>query len=327
MVVKKEVPVMETIFVSLTSLPDKELVPTLNNIFSAAEYPERISVGLIAFGMSNKEKKILKEISKDKDISLKFVKIPRGDIKKKLSTLGLGKNRSAALDLYNNQDYVLQIDAHSFLSDNWDSILINLHNDAKNEVGNKNPILTGYATPYKYIDGKRQFYGNGFNYCYFYEDNMFYDCIPSWRDENLPYHEGKRFIPAIKFCANFVFADGSFAKSNSLPKDVIFFEEEILQSVELFSQGYAFVFPIVDSPIVGHLYGHDASKENGRVAISDLFPKGDPINRPDIANGIRSFYLSYLANNAEKVKRYEEYAKINLRLGTFRKKMIFLEEY
>ena len=320
---------METIFVSLTSLPDKELLPTLKNIYSAAQNPERIYVGLIMHGASRSLKKELTTFVKNNNEKIKvvFTKIPKGSIDKKLSVLGLGKNRNAALELYDDQDYVLQIDAHSLLADSWDSKLIDMYADAKAEVPDKIPILTAYATPYKYVDGKREFYGDGFNYCYYFEDKMFYDCIPSWRDQNLPFHEGKKFLPSIKFCANFAFSTGEFAKSNSLPKEVIFFEEEVIQSVELLDKGFALVFPIVDSPIVGHLYGHDATKENSRTAISDLFPNGDPINRPDIANNIRLFYLSYLAKNQDKVKKYEEYAKINLKAGTFRKKMIFLEEY
>ena len=158
--------------------------------------------------------------------------------------------------------------------------------------------------------------------------SRFFDIIPGWSDFELNHFKDKEFIPSAKFCANFSFSPGEFALAESLPDGVLFYEEEPIQSVELFSKGFALVFPVVMEPIVGHLYVNDIeSKAHGRKALMDYAPNSEVANSDVFMARVKETYLGYLARNRDKVKAYEKYAKTNLRLGAVNPALKVPEEY
>jgi hypothetical protein len=89
---------MKTIYVSLATLDDSETQIAIDNLFKNAAYPERIHVGLVVINKKEKEYKKYKKNNKDKNVSLKYVKLVT-DI------LGTGFGRYHAQSMYNNEDY------------------------------------------------------------------------------------------------------------------------------------------------------------------------------------------------------------------------------
>ena len=319
----------KTIYVAIPSLPDGELIPTINNIYSSAEHPERVYVGLVCFGMNSIDKfRINRTVSKYKNISTKFIDIPSGDLMEgRLSVLGISNGRHQAMSMYDNQDYVLQIDSHSLFCQSWDTKLIDLHSRAIQDTKNEKTVLTGYASSYQYSNGNREFVESGFGYPTFMENQFFFDFIPKWGTAQ-SLDTDKSFIPVRKFNANFAFSDKSFANTKSLPDNLVFFEEEILQTIELLKQGFALCFPVIDSPIIGHLYtDYIKDKKHSRKYVMDYSKNGDLRNSKDFHNIVRSNYFGYIEQNKEFAKRYEKYAKVNLKFGPISSDVVIPESY
>lgn len=307
----------KSIYVAIASLPDKELIPTINNIYTHAKNPEQVFIGLACFGISTIDKiKIGIAISKYKNISVKFFDIPNGDlIESRLSVLGISNGRHLAMSFYNNQDYVLQVDSHALFANDWDEKLIHLHELAINDTKNKKTVLTGYASSYKYNGKKREFIESNFGYPTFMENSFFFDFIPKWGTIQ-DIDTDKMFIPARKFNANFAFSSKEFALIKTLPDNLIFFEEELLQTMELLKNDFALCFPIVSEPIIGHLYtDHIDSKRHSRKYVMDYSKNGDLRNSKNFHDIVRSNYFGYIDSNKDIAKRYEKYAKINLKFG------------
>jgi hypothetical protein len=320
---------LPTVYISLASLPDNELLPTLRNAFESAEFPERIHIGLVAYGQDKATRKQLAQFAEDHiTFTYRLVKIPRGSFEKKIKVLGVGANRNAALSLFNNQDYILQVDAHTLFAANWDSRLIAMHQRAAIQTQGKIPVLTAYASSYHYIDGKRQFFTNTFAYSTYMSNRTFFGVIPGWTDLELTENYDTEFLPARKFSANFAFTSKEFASVDSLPSEVLFYEEEPLQSVELYSKNFALVFPIVTEPLIGHYYYNEINDENtSRTPLMDYAKNSDVKNSPEFLERVKNTYLGYLENNKDKVRAYENYAKTNMRVGTFKDSIYIPKEY
>jgi hypothetical protein len=328
---EEEVPVMAEprIFVSLASLPDGELIPTVKNLYGSAQLPERVDVSLVAYGQSWQTKRQLNKLMKKyPTLRVELKDIPGGSFEDKITVLGVGANRNEALRKYSGQDYVLQIDSHALVAEHWDSKLVTMHREAQELIPHKVVVLTAYATGYAYVDGKRTFLSDCFTYSSYTPSRKFFEVIPGWDDLELNHFKGEKYIPSAKFCANFAFSTGAFALAESLPDRVLFYEEEPIQSVELFSKGFALVFPIVSEPLVGHLYVNDIkSRKQRRMALMDYAPDQEVANSAVFMARVKETYLTYLARNRDKVKAYEKYAKTNLRLGAVSPALKVPEEF
>ena len=120
---------MKSIYIALTSLDDSELIPTVLGAFSNASNPERVFVGVHLYSETSLRDSFLEKVSKhSKNIRFKFTEISEENFKE---MSGVGKGRKRAIDLYNNEDYMLQIDSHSLFASNWDETLINTLEEAK----------------------------------------------------------------------------------------------------------------------------------------------------------------------------------------------------
>lgn len=319
---------MSTVYISLASLPDKELFPTIDDAFSYAKNPDNVFIGLVCIGFSRiQEIKTKRFVSKYKNVSVQFKKIPPGDfMKEKLKVLGISNGRNWAMSMYSDQDYVLQIDSHAMFAKNWEEDLINMHTEAVKETGNSKTVLTGYASSYTYRNNSRVFIEQSFGYPKFLENSFFFDFIPQWTTQQIS--DSRKYIPCRKFNANFAFSDKEFAKVKSLPDNLVFFEEEIIQTLELFKLGFSLCFPVLSRPIIGHLYtDHIPDKRYARKYVMSYSPNGDLHSNKDFHSVVRGNYFGYLEANKDLVKRYESYAKVNLRLGPISSELYIPKSY
>ena len=216
--------------------------------------------------------------------------------------------------------------------DGWDNTLISLLNDAKREIQSDKVILTAYAGKY-YLDnnGERTLRGfdsipgeskqHSFMYPMFIKDEVKYGIIPLWSMTNseIARSSERKFLPSIKFNANFAFGDMGFAKNTCISEDIVFFEEEIIQTIELMKRGYSLVYPNVESATIRHFYADFASVENmkkkyKRKDLSLLFNK---ISVEDQVANAKATYLSYIKNslNKDALQSYKRYANVDLISG------------
>ena len=303
---------MKTIYVSLATLDDSETQIAIDNLFNDAKHPERVHVGLAVIHKKEKQYKKFVKDNKNKNVSLKYIKLVP-------EILGTGNGRYHARSMYNNEDYFLQVDPHTLFQPNWDEILIDLYEEAKKELNLNRFILTAYLGFYSYspersVDHARTRYP-------FYDKTFKYsDAYPGWRDIPIadnPY----KFIPCVKFNGNFVFGDREFAKNTHVVKDSFFYDEEILQGLNLIGNDIALVFPNVDLPVT-HLYHNYINKYGGKRKSASAYMTDK--EQEVLAYNAKVRYFNYITDpkNKKNVKKYEKYAKISLKNGAILERYI-----
>jgi len=291
---------LETIFIKIPSLDDEELVPTLFNAINSAKYPERIHIGVSLMYAEEKTKNdFIKAITLLEQSGAKI----KYNVKKfKEGLLGVGRQRHIVNNMYDGQDYVLQIDAHTWFCDDWDEILIALHS------GEKKHILTAYAGWYGYRkNGSRGPIGSGrFRYPQIIEG--FRDYIKwtdNWADYPL-YNYEQKMIEIPKFCAGFAFGTKEWGEYPGLVRESIFWSEEPLQTAYLKLNGFELYFPNIDKAVICHLYGQFIRKSGKRKAFTDYISeeKADYLmNQKD-----KTIYESHMLK-IEKLKPFYDYKK------------------
>ncbi len=306
---------MESIYVAIPSMEDTETVVTIENAILAAEHPERVHIGVSFRDLNKKEyKKALKLSSKYKNISVDFSKLKR----KNLSSYGTGNGRYRSHQMYSGQDYMLQIDSHTLFEKNWDSYLINLFKECKQNTGLDKFILTSYLPYYHYSPErvKREDVWGLPRYPYLISDDFFLEYIPKWTDDPIDSTKvSDKFIPCVKFNGAFAFGNKDFIENTGLHKEAIFYEEETIQGINLIGNDCAMVFPNVTDLPLAHLYADDINEFGGkRTYFSDLlnFADSETIARKSASN-----YLEFINNkdNKKSIKKYEKYARMDVHRG------------
>jgi hypothetical protein len=310
---------MKTIFVSMATMDDSETIPTIKNMFSAAKFPERIYLGVSCIAKNTKDLK--KEEKKHKNIKVKYTKIKKNNWR---DIFGTGNGRFTAMSLYSDQDYALQIDSHTLFTDNWDEYLINLFEEAKVSLNYDKIVLTNYLPRYSY-DPERKAHDHESCYSYYVPRETYKDTYPKFLD--MPLHEMEqyskisyedKFYPAVKISGHCTFGDKLFAQNNNIYKEAEFYDEEIIQSIELHADKFYMVHPNVRDFPLHHQYTADETSFGGsRSNMSHYMIESQQQIR---SNDARNKYYSYLNNpdNQEKNKKYEKYAKISLKAGAFK---------
>lgn len=114
------------IFVSIASLEDPSLINTINNCLNKAKNPENI-----IFGIS---------LQYDNEPDLSFIenksRVIRYSLPDYANNIGTGiiEIRNAIKKLHKDEEYFLQLDAHTDFAENWDDILIHDINEFNNKT-------------------------------------------------------------------------------------------------------------------------------------------------------------------------------------------------
>jgi hypothetical protein len=285
-----------SIFVSVPTLKDPEILTTITSAFNNADDPSSISMGVAAFVDEEFYKDLVHHTS-----NIKNLFIDRYD--EEINT-GVGVGRIYAKLRYDGQDMFLQVDSHTYFDKGWDTAVSILWKDALNDTKNSKTVVSGYLPPYTKQDGSVCKDEGYFRYSIFTKD---LGCIDwnkvSWIDMPLYkfYKTEKRFIPATKVSGTFILSDYQYAENSGHVYNTKLFDEEIIQSIELLSSGYSLVFPNVNIPIF-HFYG-DPRRQTTKSTLKEM----------EVAIEM------YLEENPIKCKMWEEYAQVNLMDSTFKK--------
>lgn len=127
-----------TIFVSIASFRDKELIKTVKSCITNAKNPENINIGIC---WQYDEEENINALDEYKNI--KTEKIYWKDVKGSVCWA----RHLIQTKLYKNEDWYLQIDSHTRFVKNWDEILINMYN----ELDYEKSIIT-IVPPHYYDD-------------------------------------------------------------------------------------------------------------------------------------------------------------------------------
>jgi len=299
---------VKTIYVSLATMDDEETKVTIENIFNDAVYPERIFIGLSCSTKSKKFYKEMLKLAKNKNVKVLYTKLKKNNFE----DYGTGQARMKAHSMYDGQDYFLQCDSHTNFEPGWDETLINLFEDARSELGYDKIVLTAYLGLYEWTHQGKQVINSQSRYP-FYSTGFFNTEYVKWKDLPLSDSYKNKFYPCVKFNGNFAFGGKEFAENPGIYKDAHFYDEEIIQAVNLKNNDFYMVFPNVLLPVT-HLYSNYINKFGGKRMHFASYMSEE--NNLYLSNLARNRYKQ-LINNKDYVKKYEEYAKINLRVGLY----------
>jgi len=308
----------DTIFVSVASYRDEECSNTLDTIFNKAQYPDRIFVGICEQNKKGliKENCINLRLLKYKN-NIKIIKLDYKNAK------GPTYARYHCANLWNGEEYFLQIDSHTTFLENWDTDLINMIKQIKSDPNESNrPVLSVYPP------AKEQMEIPGFPEMD--SGNITASMIPTflsgWSvdDSSKPLRSNKPWA-----AAGFMFLESYFLYD--IPYDPnlshLFQLEEVLFSARLFTNGWDFYTP--NKKIAYHNYKRsksplyhkdikDGQECRGNAEKRGLFILGI-IPKMSVADGFLVNYNNYGLGNFRSITDFWNASGIDFENKTIEK--------
>ena len=334
---------MLTIFVSIASYRDPDLLNTINNCINTAKYPERLTIGVCLQDTTEK----MKEVNNDfKEIVLTYNKTHKIKINKiKVYNLfykdanGAGYARSIIQDkLYNNENFYIQIDSHSRFNNIWDILAIE---QFKLAVKLNLKIINGEqhnsSPDYKLLSNKKKYFSKVVlstypNDCKHdeYINNQFNSApVPvsflnnTIRPSGNPFTKSKYPIRGYWICGGFIFASREWVKEIKIERNIPFNGEEDAITIKSFMKGWNIYVPYCC--ICYHNYTNNLLESNEKTRplvwedtsidgskVSDILDK--LYNITNNKNYIRSsidyqIYMGINYENRKIMKSQNEYIK------------------
>ena len=139
-----------SIFVSIASYRDVSCTKTLSSIYQNAANPNKIFVGICQQNDKNDPSCInhSNEHIRSYINNIRIIKLPHYLAK------GPTYARFLCSTLLQNEEYFFQIDSHTLFVKNWDSKLINMINDIKQNTNSKDIIISHYPKNYEEYQNK-----------------------------------------------------------------------------------------------------------------------------------------------------------------------------
>jgi hypothetical protein len=127
------------IFIQIASYRDPQLVATIKDMLETAKKPKNLRFGIARQFHPEDGFDDLSEYEKDK--RFKIINIPYQESK------GVCWARNLTQQLYDGEEYTLQIDSHMRFAPNWDNEMIKMIKQLQKK-GHKKPLLTGYVSSF-----------------------------------------------------------------------------------------------------------------------------------------------------------------------------------
>jgi hypothetical protein len=237
---------MNTIFISIASYRDPELLSTLRDCINNASYPENLTFG-IAWQHNIEDKWDTLDDFKNNS-RFKIIDIDYKDSK------GTCWARNKIQELWNNETYYLQLDSHHRFTKGWDTTLIELLEQLKTQ--HPKPLLTAYLPgffPNNDPAGRVNECWNLEFDRYMPEGPIFIKphTLENWEKYNSP-------IPTRFISAHFIFTLGKWAEEVKYDPYFYFHGEEPSLAARSYTYGYDLFQP--HKPIIWHEY-----TRNGKI--------------------------------------------------------------
>lgn len=235
-----------SIFISIASYRDPELNRTIKSALENAAHPEKLYFGVVLQEMEKFEP----DLSWVPNLSLTKIH-PR-------FARGAGFARAHAMNLYDKQEYYLQIDSHTIFEKNWDTLCIQQFKKAQEISKNKKIILSYFPPPFRIEKDDAIIIKNS-------KTNPPYPTkqIPKltkksqWTAERVEFSDKQKRVPELSttILAGFVFATGDIVKEIPYDPEISFFGEEICFATRAWTRGWDIYSPCVN--ILYHFYSRE----------------------------------------------------------------------
>jgi len=218
-----------TIFIQIASYRDPELIHTIDNCIKNSDKPENLVFGIMWQHDENENLNDYIHDTRFRIISIHYSK-----------SKGCCWARNKIQQLYDNEEYTLQLDSHHRFVKGWDTILIDMYKQLK-EQGFSKPLITTYLpgyNPENDPEGRIQI-PSKIDFQNITEDRQVLFCQSSI----LNHTSIKAPIKANFYSAHFAFTCGSFVKEVPHDPELYFTGEEMSITVRAYTHGYTLFHP------------------------------------------------------------------------------------
>jgi len=220
------------IFIQVASYRDPQLIPTIRSCISSAKFPENLVFAIARQYHPDDKFDDLTEYKSDP--RFKIIDIPHEESK------GVCWARNLTQQLYDSEEYTLQIDSHMRFEKNWDHEMISMIKKLKKK-GYKKPLLTAYAPSFDPDNDPKGRAHDPWRMTFdrFTPEGVVFfmpEAIPDWQKLKEP-------IPARFYSAHFCFTIGQFAVEVQHNPEYYFHGEEISIAVRAYTHGYDLFHP------------------------------------------------------------------------------------
>jgi len=220
------------IFVQIASYRDPQLRHTIADMIKNAKRPEKLVIGVAR--QFNEEDGFDDLSDYQDDERFRILNIPYSEAE------GVCWARNLVQQLYQDEQYTLQIDSHMRFAPNWDEEMINMIKQLQKK-GYKKPLLTGYVSSFDPDNdpaGRVQEPWRMAFDRFIPEGAVFFlpETIPNWRELKEP-------VPARFYSAHYCFTLGEFSKEVQHNPEYYFHGEEISIAARAYTWGYDLFHP------------------------------------------------------------------------------------
>lgn len=221
-----------TIFVQIACYRDPQLIPTIEDMFANAKYPENLVVGIC---WQHSLEDSWDNLSKyNNSNQFKIIDVDYND------SQGVCWARNKVQSLYNGEKYTLQLDSHHRFAKNWDEILINMLIELQSK-GHDKPLITSYIPSFDPDDDPASRINTPWkmNFDRFIPEGAVFflpASFDTWDNKNEP-------LPARFYSAHFAFTLGEFSKEVQHDPEYYFHGEEISVAARAYTHGYDLFHP------------------------------------------------------------------------------------
>lgn len=217
------------IFIQIAAYRDPQLVPTIKDCIANAKWPENL-VFCIAWQHADNE-----NIDEIKSLpNVKIIDIPYMESK------GACWARNQIQQMYDGEEYTLQLDSHHRFVKDWDELVIGMYKQLQ-EMGHKKPLITSYIPSFDPDNdpaGRTQVPWKMDFDRFIPEGAVFFlpAGIDDWKERTAP-------VPSRFYSAHFAFTTGQFCKEVPHDPQYYFHGEEISIAVRAYTWGYDLFHP------------------------------------------------------------------------------------
>ncbi len=220
------------IFIQIASYRDPELKKTITSCIENADKPNNLVFGIARQFHPEDKFDDLSEFMTDE--RFRILNIPYNESK------GACWARNQIQQLYNKEQYTMQLDSHMRFAPHWDTEMIAMIKQLQKK-GYKKPLLTGYVSSFdpdndpaaRVQEPWRMVFDR-----FIPEGAVFFlpETIPNWQTLTEP-------VPARFYSAHYAFTLGKFSKEVQHNPEYYFHGEEISIAARAFTWGYDLFHP------------------------------------------------------------------------------------
>ena len=305
-------PEADLIFVSIAAYRDPQLAPTIADCLRKASHPERLRFGIC--WQHGAEESALSFLD---DSRFRVLDVDWRDSR------GACWARAQIMNLWQGEDWFLQVDSHCRFASGWDTMLLR----QLAETGSDKPVLSTYATPF--TPGEREVLAGEPLRMVFQAFTP--DGIPQLKPEGFPSgSKPERPVRARFLSAGFLFAGGSFVEEVPYDPELYFMGEESAMTVRAFTHGYDLFHPA--ETVVWHDYLRlDANKHWGdhseAARVAQPWSELDEKSRRKVQRLLRGEPVeSFGLGSVRTLEQYEAYAGLSFRRSKAQQYTVRAEE-